>query len=159
MWRSTFLARATGRIRLRNKIIDCLNVWYHTELGCHVIPGEARFKQVNERKWRFFERLIVGTSKAGRAIWIYPANTKRAMHPINVMAFMREQEKLGAIVGIAYDTCDAFDIVIDRPLEYKRKDRTYGYRSTHGNRATAPEETTKDDAADAAESIRQNRPP
>lgn len=163
MWRFTFLAKI-GRIKLRNEIIKCLNVWYATELGCFVIPGESRFKEVKERKWRFYERLIVGTARDGRAIWIYPANTKKSMHPKDVMAHMRLQAKLGAIVGIAYDTSDAFDIVIDRPLEYKRKARTYGYRSDYGNRSYGKEEagTASDSEADAGgtnPADEQNRPP
>lgn len=147
-----------GRIWLRNRIIECLNVWYHKELGCHVIPGKANFKRSNEGQWKFFERLISGTASDGRAIWLYPANTKRSHHPVNVMAFMLAQEKLGAIVGIAYDTSDAFDIVRDRPLEYPRKGRTYGFRSKHGNRSTSAEETETLPAEGSGSNVQDGAP-
>jgi hypothetical protein len=75
---------------------------------------------------------IIGVKQGGRAIFIevkMPTNDGRC-RPLSKeqVEYLMRCHEMGAIVGVAYDVSDAFDIVADHPTKYPRKDRTYGNR-------------------------------
>ena len=115
---------------LQREIVEYLNK--RSGLGCRV----SRIK--NQGTWdpklRIFRSNgtekgipdIIGTSVRGKAIYIevkVPGNGKRRE---DQTAYLQEMGKRGALVGYAECLSDAFDIVVDDPVKYPRKDRTFG---------------------------------
>lgn len=65
---------------------------------------------------------LVGVAKDGRAIYIHVTkNEYRGALPKRRREFLRKMATTGALVGVAFDYSDAFDIIRDE----KRKKRTY----------------------------------
>ena len=76
---------------------------------------------------------IIGTAKNGRSIYIEVKVTPKSgncvpsMIKIEQKTFLTRMKSLGAIVGVAWDYSDAFDIIADNEEMYKRKQRTFYY--------------------------------
>lgn len=74
---------------------------------------------------------IIGCKHPGKAIFIeVKLSNPAGKYSISKEQknYLQEQEKLGAIVGIAFSLGDAFDIIADDQIKYPRNDRTYLYR-------------------------------
>lgn len=116
-----------GRIKFRNKIIRCINEIWQAEFGAFVVAGENIFhKERIHHKSCHLSRLIIGTHKDGRAIFLYPDPRKRTRISIPPAEFMKKMAKRGAIVAVVYDLGDAWDALSGE----NRKIRTYAYEKT-----------------------------
>lgn len=104
-------------------------------LGCKIRRVKAeRFFDYTDRRHHNDNRSsakdstnLVGTAKDGRSIYVHYLVGGSRMHlvPKRTRLFMLEMEKLGAIVGVARDYSDVFDIIKGE----KRLPRTYSYRN------------------------------
>lgn len=111
---------------LKNRIITHLNEWRH--LGCDVMSADRFFARGEGDRKRKFRHFIIGCAKDGRMILLYPIAPRRPKLLKKVAAeLMDKWASRGALVGCCTDIGDAYDIVIDDPIEYPRKRRTYFY--------------------------------
>lgn len=114
-----------GRIALRNKLIRFINNSWQDQFGAFVIPGDNMFRRdANEDLRKNFHRLIIGANRDGKGIFIYPQTHMRIGVNATIRAFLQKMAARGAIVGVAYDSGDAWDILEG----LKRKRRTYSYQ-------------------------------
>ncbi len=115
--------KTKGRINLRNRIERFLNE--HATFGCKVHSGvtPSPKKQVKAKE-RFFWRFVTGTAKDGRTILIYPMILRNERIPVPICEYMKEIESRNALVGTAENLGDAYTIVVDDPIEYKRAKKT-----------------------------------
>jgi hypothetical protein len=72
-------------------------------------------------------RLLGGVNAQGKAFFIW-IDTSRNM-PFRVAEVLCRLEDRGAICGLACCIGDSWDIVIDKPEEYKRKKYTFWHRT------------------------------
>lgn len=99
------------------------------DLGCRIRRNKNRHFGFEERLFNehFHESTnIEGTSKDGKSIYIefWPPESNKKKIPKLRQEFMLEMEGLGAIVGMAFDYFDVYDIIKCG----KRKKRTFYYR-------------------------------
>lgn len=121
---------------LQREIVEYLNG--RSGLGCKVSriknggtydPIRKAFRSNNAEKGI---PDIIGCTKNGKAIFIEVKmlTVNGELKPIRKeqVDYLGDMADRNALVGIAYDLGDAFDIVVDDPVKYPRKDRTYGNR-------------------------------
>lgn len=113
-----------GRFKLRNEIVRLITRAWGKKYGCVVLPGDAVFhREHSALKFRRFSELIIGFNGDGKAIFIYPQPT-RALMSVKLAKFMKSAYDKGCHVGLAGDVYDAYDIIANDPVNYKRKPRT-----------------------------------
>jgi VRR-NUC domain. len=114
---------------LQRNIVEHLNT--RSNLGCAVSriknggtydPIRKIFRSNNTEKGI---PDIMGCTKDGIAVFIEVKMANGKLSPEQT-EYLIERSKRGAIVGVAYDIGDAFDIVVNDPINYPRKDRTFG---------------------------------
>jgi hypothetical protein len=113
-----------GRFKLRNEIIRLIARAWGKKYGCVVIPGDAVFhREHSQLKFRRFSELIIGYNGDGKAIFIYPQPTRGLLN-VKLAKFLKAAYDKGCHVGLAGDVYDAYDIIANDPVNYKRKPRT-----------------------------------
>ena len=141
------------RNSLKRKIIDNLE----KHLGCSLTATE--YLSFKERSYKVhLDRLVFGTSKDGKAIWIYATKTRDRL-PQQTAMFLYEQFKRGALVGCAHNFSDAWDIVWNDETQYKRKKRTWTFlkvlkEDDNGRDDSNPDQTPARTPPDAQEEYR-----
>lgn len=154
------------RSALKNKIVRFCNTHWKKDLGAFLFcPDDIFFKEY-QVKWQYFERLIFGTAKDGRAIFLYASISANPQIPAAVADFMLEMHSRRAIVGVVYDTSDAWDVIYDNEKEYPRKRRTMKFlreennvdRTNQGNGSAENEAGTAADEKAEPQDATEGRP-
>lgn len=142
------MAKVRKLANMRKQMLAVLETvrWLNrSPLGCRVerVKSDPVFDYADRIEKRFNRRYpnIRGTSKDGKTIWIERLVRKKTYPVKKKCEFMREEAARGAIVGVAYDYGDAWDIVSG----IKRKIRTYSYQ---GEKNGKTQEDDRDDGSD-----------
>lgn len=135
------MGRKQNENALQRQIVEFINE--RSNLGCKI----SRIKNMGtfDPKGGFFRSNgmekgipdIIGCNKDGRGIFIevkmfrkgHKAGQELPIAPNDTQCeYLTEMDKRGAIVGVAYNPGDAFDIIADNPHKYPRNKRTYIFR-------------------------------
>lgn len=125
--------RLKGKEREISEAIHQAVTWLNrSPLGCKVRRVKAdKIYDYVDRRYRGPKEFtnIQGTAKDGRSIYIqYMRNVRFARPRKKKRKFMQEMEKLGAIVGTAYNYSDVWEIIEGK----SRNPRTFYYREAKG---------------------------
>lgn len=119
------ITKKRGTVWLRNRLIEAINNWHMLDA---TVTSGFRFFGKDRPKYKGLSRLVIGVGKGGKAIAIYPYRQGSKNTPLAVCRLMRDWADRGALVGMAVDILDGWDICADDEKDYKRKRRTYYYR-------------------------------
>tara|TARA_R110000868_G_scaffold242882_4_gene498489 strand:+ start:1848 stop:2333 length:486 start_codon:yes stop_codon:yes gene_type:complete len=128
------MSRKQNENSLQRDIVEYLNE--RSGLGCIVsrIKNTGTYDPVRKcfRKNQTEKGIpdIIGCSKDGKAIFIEVKMGEHAQISKEQLEYLKARAEKGAIVGFAHSLSDAFDIIVSDPINYPRKDRTYG-RNKH----------------------------
>jgi hypothetical protein len=108
---------------LRRRVLVCFQEKWPM-LEAKLFYGEPGILDLQDR---LSGQVLYGYKMGGKMIFLYVSKSVRAA-PRAVYQRMREMEAAGCLVGIVCQLGDAWDIVVDDPINYKRKKRTFLYR-------------------------------